>query len=194
LLRLLQNGEFSPVGSSRTRRADVRVLSATNADITKEVARGAFREDLLYRLNTVEIRLPPLREREEDIAALAKHFLAQKSMRYGKSIRGFAGEAIQALLAHGWPGNVRELEHVIERAVVLTDGAEVTLAELDLRRAGAEGVAEIERMTLADAEAYLIRKALERARGNVGKATDALGLSRSALYRRLQALGIKVQE
>jgi DNA-binding NtrC family response regulator len=190
LLRLLQTGDFSPVGSSRSRHADVRVLAATNADIAAEVSRGAFREDLLYRLNTVEIRLPPLRDREGDIASLARHFLTEKAARYQKSIEGFAPDALDALLQHRWPGNIRELEHVVERAVVLADGAEITLAELDLRR----GNADIEQMTLADAEAFLIKKALERAQGNVVKAAEALGLSRSALYRRLQALGIKVSE
>jgi DNA-binding NtrC family response regulator len=196
LLRLLQTGEFSPVGSSRVRKGDVRVLSATNADVAKEVARGAFREDLLYRLNTVEIRLPPLRERGEDIATLAARSLAVKAARYRKSIRGFAPDAMAALLAHPWPGNVRELEHVIERAVVLVDQQEeITLADLDLRQqAHQQAGGAIERMTLADAEAHLIRKALERSQGNVVQAAEALGLSRSALYRRLQALGIKVPE
>jgi DNA-binding NtrC family response regulator len=194
LLRLLQTGEFSPVGSSRPRQADVRVLSATNADISAEVQKGAFREDLLYRLNTVEIRLPPLRDRGEDIIALAAHFLTIKARRYGKALTGFARDAMDALLAHRWPGNVRELEHVIERAVVLADGAEISLADLDLRQGGKSEAAAIERMTLADAEAHLIRKALERTRGNVVQAAEVLGLSRSALYRRLQALGIKVQE
>ncbi len=197
LLRLLQTGDFSPVGSSRTRHADVRVLSATNADIGKEVARGAFREDLLYRLNTVEIRLPPLRERAEDIIALAATFLRTKSTRYAKPLGGFARDAVDALLAHRWPGNVRELEHVVERAVVLhqeDEGSEITLGDLDLRGARDDGGASIERMTLLDAEAFLIRKALERTRGNVVQAAEALGLSRSALYRRLTALGIKVPE
>ncbi|MBX3228014.1 MAG: sigma-54-dependent Fis family transcriptional regulator [Labilithrix sp.] len=196
LLRLLQTGEFSPVGSSRVRKADVRVVSATNADIAKEVARGAFREDLLYRLNTVEIRLPPLRDRDEDVIALAQHFLRVKAARYGKAIEGFAPDAAAALSAHRWPGNVRELEHVVERAVVLADAGAIGLGELDLRPAGGGGASggAIERMTLADAEAYLIRKALDRASGNVVAAAQELGLSRSALYRRLQALGIKVQE
>ena len=194
LLRLLQTGEFSPVGSSRARRADVRVLSATNADIAREVARGSFREDLLYRLNTVEIRLPPLRERAEDIVALAATFLRTKAVRYGKPIGGFSRAAADALLAHRWPGNVRELEHVVERAVVLAEGVEIELADLDLRGAREDlGGAAIERMTLVDAEAHLIRKALERT-GNAVQAAEALGLSRSALYRRLAALGIKVPE
>ncbi len=192
LLRVLQSGEFQPVGSSRTRRADVRVLSATNVDVAKEVARGAFRQDLLYRLNTVEIALPPLRDRPEDVAALAAHFLRKKAARYGKGLAGFDPDAMEALVAHAWPGNVRELEHVVERAVVLADGAAVTLGDLSLRRGAAEAPA-LERMTLAEAEAHLIRRALERT-GSAQAAAAALGLSRSALYRRLQALGIRVQE
>jgi len=188
LLRVLQSGEFQPVGSSKTRRSDVRVLSATNAD----VASGSFRQDLLYRLNTVEVHLPPLRERAGDVAALAAHFLQKKAARYGKAIEGFTPEAADALVAHPWPGNVRELEHVVERAVVLAEGARVGTDDLSLRQGGGSATG-IERMTLADAEAHLIRKALERT-GSAQAAADALGLSRSALYRRLQALGIRVQE
>jgi DNA-binding NtrC family response regulator len=193
LLRVLQTGELTPVGSSRTRRVDVRVLSATNVDIAREVANGRFREDLLYRLNTVEIHLPPLRERAEDIAPLAMHFLRAKAARYDKPLAGFDPDAMAALAGHAWPGNVRELEHVIERAVILAEGASVGLGDLALKRA-ANDATLIERMTLADAEAFLVRRALERASGNVIKAAEALGVSRSALYRRLQALGIKVQE
>ncbi len=188
LLRVLQSGEFQPVGSSKTRRSDVRVLSATNAD----VASGSFRQDLLYHLNTVELHLPPLRERAGDVVALAAHFLVKKAARYGKAIEGFTPEAADALVAHPWPGNVRELEHVVERAVVLAEGAKVGIDDLSLRQGGGAAPG-IERMTLADAEAYVIRKALERT-GSAQAAADALGLSRSALYRRLQALGIRVQE
>jgi DNA-binding NtrC family response regulator len=193
LLRVLQSGELQRVGSSRTTHVDVRVLAATNIDVHAEVSRGAFRQDLLYRLNTVEIVLPALREREGDVLALAIHFLAIKAARYGKSITGFAFDALDALGAHTWPGNVRELEHVVERAVVLAEGSLIGTSDLNLRRPTADAPA-IERMTLADAEAHLIRRALERTAGNVSLAAGALGLSRSALYRRLQALGIKVQE
>jgi DNA-binding NtrC family response regulator len=192
LLRVLQSGELSPVGSSRTRRVDVRVVAATNIDVPREVERGAFREDLLYRLNTVEVHLPPLRERPEDIVALSGHFLERKAARYGKVIAGFEPDALSALMTHAWPGNVRELEHVVERAVVLASGSAVQVADLSLRRPLTEAPA-IERMTLADAEAHLVRRALERT-GSVVAAAEALGLSRSALYRRLSALGIKVQE
>jgi DNA-binding NtrC family response regulator len=193
LLRVLQSGEYQPVGSSRTRHADVRVLSATNLDIAREAQSGAFREDLLYRLNTVELHLPPLRERAEDIAALASHFLRSKTHRYRKGLDGFSPEAMNALLAHPWPGNVRELEHVVERAVVLAEAGRVDLPDLNLKRPPA-AAPELERMTLADAEAHLIRSAVRRTEGNVVAAAGELGLSRSALYRRLQALGIKVPE
>ena len=196
LLRVLQTGELTPVGSSRPRQVDVRVLSATNVDIAREVRSGAFREDLLYRLNTVEIHLPPLRERAEDIVPLATHFLRAKAARYAKEIHGFSSGAVEALLAHRFPGNVRELEHVVERAVVLAEGAEIEVADLALARARSDGrdEAALERMTLAEAEAFLVRRAVERSGGSAARAAEALGLSRSAFYRRTQALGIKVQE
>jgi DNA-binding NtrC family response regulator len=190
LLRVLQSGEFSLVGSSRVRRADVRVISATNVDLAREVARGTFRDDLLYRLNTVEIHLPPLRGRREDVVALAACFLEREAARYGRSIRTFTDAALSALVQHDWPGNVRELEHVVERAVVLAEGDAIDIGDLSLRRGVDAG--SVERMTLADAEAYLIRRALERT-GSAVLAADALGLSRSALYRRLAALGIRVE-
>jgi len=165
LLRVLQTGELERVGSSKTRRVDVRILSATNADVAEEVRAGRFREDLLFRLNTVEIRLPPLRERTEDIPALAVHFLARHANRYGKAVRGFAADALDALLRHPWPGNVRELDHAIERAVLLAEGEEVRPGDLGLAAEAAGDTVRLERMTLADAEQYLIRRALERAGG-----------------------------
>jgi DNA-binding NtrC family response regulator len=191
LLRVLQSGEFQPVGSSRVRTADVRVLSATNLDVSGAQAESSFRQDLLYRLNTVEVHLPALRDRGEDIAALAAHFLGAKAVKYGKAIAGIAPEAMAALVAHPWPGNVRELEHVVERAVVLADGTSLGTADLNLRPAAVSS--SIERMTLSDAEAHLIRRALDRT-GSAQAAAEALGLSRSALYRRLHVLGIRVQQ
>jgi DNA-binding NtrC family response regulator len=196
LLRVLQTGEFQRVGSSATRRADVRVLSATNIDIARQVAEGGFRADLLYRLNTVEIRLPPLRERRDDIAPLALHFLDRKAAHYQQKLEGITPDAMRALLDYPWPGNVRELEHTIERAVLLATGTQVTAAALNLGRpqGAAEGVASteagLESMELEEAERYLIRKALERHDGNVSHAAASLGLSRSALYRRLQRYGL----
>jgi len=192
LLRVLQSGELTPVGSSRPRKVDVRVVSATNVDVAAEVARGAFREDLLFRLDTVEVRLPPLRDRAEDVPALAAHFLAKKAARYGKPLAGFSAEAALALTEHTWPGNVRELEHAVERAVVLAEGPQITLGDLSLRRVTSPTPA-LERMTLADAEAHLVRKAMERS-PSANAAAEALGISRSALYRRLQVLGITEKE
>jgi DNA-binding NtrC family response regulator len=186
LLRVLQTGELTRVGSSRAKQVDVRVLAATNIDIRREVTEGRFREDLLYRLNTVEIHLPPLRERAEDIPRLATSFLARAAARYGKRIEGFTPEALAIMAAHPWPGNVRELEHAIERAVLLaSDDARIGPADLLLRPA-AESSGRLEDMTLDEVERHLIRRALDRYEGNVSRAADALGLSRSALYRRLQ--------
>jgi DNA-binding NtrC family response regulator len=185
LLRVLETGEFEPVGSSRTRRVDVRVLSATNADIAAEVAAGRFRRDLLFRLNTVEIRMPALRERREDILTLARLFLARHARRYRKPVEGFDEEAARLLLSHPWPGNVRELDHAIERAVLLGDGGTLRAVDLGLTTSG-DVRASLEEMSLEEVEALLIRKALARCGGNVSQAAAALGLSRSALYRRLQ--------
>ncbi len=185
LLRVLQTGELERVGSSKTRRVDVRVLSATNADVAAEVAAGRFREDLLFRINTIELRLPPLRERREDIPLLAMHFLGDYAARYRKATAKIHPDAMRTLLAYGWPGNVRELAHAIERAVLLAEGDAVRPADLNLRPPG-EGSARLEDMSLEEVERVLIQKALARFEGNVSAAAKALGLSRSALYRRLQ--------
>jgi DNA-binding NtrC family response regulator len=178
LLRVLETGEMERVGSSKTRRVNVRVISATNADLHQEVNSGRFRQDLLFRLNTIEIHLPPLRERKEDIALLAAHYLSQMARRYRKS-----------LIDHSWPGNVRELSHVIERAVLMTQGQQVRSSDLALR-AAREASNKLEDMSLEDVEAFLIKKALARYSGNVSQAAGALGLSRSALYRRIQRYGL----
>jgi DNA-binding NtrC family response regulator len=185
LLRVVEAGEFERVGSSRTRRADVRLISATNADLAAEVAAGRFRQDLLFRLNTIEIHVPPLRERREDIPRLARHFLEVHGRRYRRALGGFDAEAERALADHRWPGNVRELDHAVERAVLMARGERVQAADLGLRRA-AEPSGRLEDMSLEDVERVLIEKALSRHGGNVSRAAAALGLSRSALYRRLQ--------
>ena len=184
LLRVLQTGEFERVGSSRTRRVSVRLVSATNADLRGEVAVGRFREDLLFRIDTVEIHLPPLRERREDIPLLGAHFLERHAARYGKRLAGFEPEALEALRAHPWPGNVRELDHAVERAVLLAVGDLVRAADLGLKPA--EAGASLDHLTLDEAERELIRRALKRHQGNVSEAAKALGLSRSAFYRRLE--------
>ena len=188
LLRVLESGEVERVGASRSRKVDVRILSATNADLQAEVAAGRFREDLLFRLNTIEIRLPPLRERPEDIGALAAQFLSRYAARYRKAVGGFEPEALTALLAHPWPGNVRELDHAIERAVLMAQGSMLRAGDLGLRGGG--GPARLDELTLEEVERVLIRKALERHDGNVSAAAKSLGLSRSALYRRLQHHGL----
>lgn len=189
LLRVLETGEMERVGSSRTIRVDVRVISATNADLPAEVANNRFREDLLFRLNTIEIRLPALRERREDIPLLASHFLKMHAQRYRKAITGFDQPALNALLENRWQGNVRELNHVIERAVLLAQDTQIRLSDLALRT-GAAVAPRLEEMSLEDVESHLIRKALDRYHGNVSQAAGALGLSRSALYRRLQRYGL----
>ncbi len=193
LLRVLETGEIQRVGSSKIRRVDVRVLSATNAELSESVVSGAFREDLLYRLNTVEISLPPLRNRPEDIPVLASHFLRILTERYGKEIRGFEAEAMQALLSHPWPGNVRELEHAVERSVLMAQGDEIVTEDLGVHRRSDKGVL-MESLTLDEAERILIDKALSRHQGNVSRAADDLGLSRSAMYRRLQRYDIRMPE
>src|ERR671914_1638224 len=191
LLRVLETGEFERVGSSKTQKVNVRLLSATNADLHAEVAQGRFRQDLLFRLNTVEIRLPPLRDRIEDIPILAEHFLKQHRERYRRAIMGFTPEALNALRQHRWPGNVRELDHVIERAVLMSTGNIVTAFDLALEATpDARLSAQLEEMSLEDAERLLIKKALARFEGNANRAAEALGLSRSALYRRLQKYGL----
>ena len=191
LLRVLETGEFERVGSSKTQKVNVRLLSATNADLHAEVAQGRFRQDLLFRLNTVEIRLPPLRDRIEDIPVLAEHFLKLHRERYRRPIMGFTPEALDALRQHLWPGNVRELDHVIERAVLMSPGQIVTAFDLALEATpDARLSARLEEMSLEDAERLLIKKALARFEGNANRAAEALGLSRSALYRRLQKYGL----
>src|ERR1700754_1579483 len=190
LLRVIETGEFERVGSSKTQKVNVRLLSATNADLHAEVAQGKFRQDLLFRLNTVEIRLPSLRDRLEDIPVLAEHFLKVHRERYRRPILGFTPEALDALRHHLWPGNVRELDHVIERAVLMSTGNMVTAFDLALEATpDARMSARLEEMSLEDAERLLIKKALARFEGNANRAAEALGLSRSALYRRLQKYG-----
>jgi DNA-binding NtrC family response regulator len=188
LLRVLETGEFERVGSSKTRTADVRIISATNADVNQEVSEGRFRQDLLFRLNTVEIHLPPLRERREDITLLAEYFLRQHSQKYRKKLMGFDRAAMQALMRHAWPGNVRELDHAIERAVLMAQSDTVQSSDLGLQPR--EAARRLNDMSLEEVEAFLIQNTLSQCDGNVSRAAEKLGLSRSALYRRLQRFGL----
>ena len=193
LLRVLQTGEEQKVGSSRVIFVNVRVISATNADLPAEIAAGRFREDLLYRLNTVVIHLPPLRERREDIVPLAEHYLSRYALRYKRPFEGFDRSARQALESHLWPGNVRELEHAIERAVLMAQSGAITARDLGVQGAAASSASPVgggDDMTLEQSEKLFIQKVLARHGGDVRKAADQLGVSRSALYRRLQYFGL----
>ncbi len=189
LLRVLETGELERVGSSQTRRVDVRVLSATNAQLHEEVAAGNFREDLLFRLNTVEIHLPALRDRREDIPLLAMHFLNRCRARYRKQVAGFSPPAMQQMMQYPWPGNVRELEHTVERAILLCRGDEIDAANLAITTARSSAQS-FDNMSIDEVEALLVRKVLRRCDGNISQAAEALGLSRAALYRRIQKYGL----
>jgi DNA-binding NtrC family response regulator len=189
LLRVLESGEIERVGSSRSRRVNVRVLSATNSDLSAACASGQFREDLLFRLNTVEIHIPALRERREDIPALAAHFLARYAARYRRPVQGFDSAAVQTLMQYSWPGNVRELEHTIERAILMCRTGEIQPADLALNTQRAQSPG-LEDLSLEAVEAMLVRKALQRYQGNVSQTAEALGLSRGALYRRMEKYGL----
>jgi DNA-binding NtrC family response regulator len=189
LLRVLESGEIERLGSSRSRKIDVRLISATNIDLPSACSSGQFREDLLFRLNTVEIHVPPLRERREDIPTLAIHFLRRYTSRYRREIDGFDSAALQVMTQYAWPGNVRELEHTLERASLMCRGREIQPADLglNLQRPQAQN---LEELSLEAVEVLLIRKALQRFQGNISQAADALGLSRGALYRRMEKYGL----
>jgi len=189
LLRVIESGEIERVGSSRGKKVDVRIIAATNANLQTAAQNGEFREDLLFRLNTVEINLPALRERREDIPVLAMHFLSTYASRYRRQVQGFDPAALQMLLQYGWPGNVRELEHTMERAVLMCRAEQIQPADLGItmQRPGSQN---LEELSLESVESILIRKALQRFQGNVSQAAEALGLSRGALYRRMEKYGL----
>jgi len=189
LLRVIETGNFERVGSSKTMHANVRIISATNANLQDEIAAGRFRQDLLFRLNTIQISLPSLRDRREDIMPLANSFLRQHAQRYRKQISGFDDAARERLLQHRFPGNVRELDHVVERAVLMAQDRQIRAGDLGLTSGGGDS-RNLEQMSLEEVEAFLIKKALARNDGNARKAAEALGLSRSAFYRRLQQYGL----
>lgn len=184
LLRVLEEGELERTGSGQTRRVDVRVISTTNADLESAARAGRFRLDLLYRLNAMQVRLPALRERPEDIVPLARHFLLRDCRRLGRDAARFAPSAERALRAYAWPGNIRELEHAVERAVLITSGAEIDVDALAVHRQDDTPLV-LDSLTLPEAEQLLIRHALDRNGNNLQRAADALGISRQALYRRI---------
>jgi len=192
LLRVLETGELERVGSSRTYKVNVRILSATNADLHAECAAGNFRADLLFRLNTVEIHIPPLRERREDVPALASHFLAKYATRYRKQMKGFSPEAMAKLLEYTWPGNVRELDHTIERAIIMCRDENIQPVNLGLQSSNRPRAINLDEMSVEEVEALLVSKALARYNGNISQAAEVLELSRGSFYRRMEKYGLYV--
>jgi PAS domain S-box-containing protein len=197
LLRVLQEGAFEPIGSSETRSTDARVIAATHRDLKELVASGTFRQDLYYRVNTVQLTLPPLREKREDIPLLVEHFIDRFNQLTGKQVRGVSGQAMHALMHHAWPGNIRELEHAIEHAFVLVKDATIDLPHLPRelaepdRAVGATDPAPTEGPdALAEAERSVIETVLQRHGGNKLAASRELGMSRSTLWRKIRKLGI----
>ncbi|NKB70938.1 MAG: response regulator [Candidatus Latescibacteria bacterium] len=191
LLRVIETGEFEAVGASRTQVADVRLLAATNADLPGLVEKGAFREDLLFRLNAICIELPPLRRRVEDIEPLARHFLGRYADQYGRGGLDFSAAALAAMESQRWPGNVRQLDHAVQRGVLMAEGAAIEAADLGLE-AGPAPVAGGP-MTLEEMERGMIVDALRQSEGNIKAAAQRLGLGRSALYRRLEKYGLATE-
>ena len=188
LLRVLEDGEFERLGSSQTEHVDARVLAATNAEIEAEIEAGHFRKDLLYRLNTIHIHLPPLRDRGEDILLLAHRFLTRFSTHHRREVEGFTDAAVSALRRYAWPGNVRELSHVIERAILMAKAPTIDSSDLRLEQPASQH--DQQPMTLEDIEGNAIQGALTRHDGNVVAAAAELGVSRSALYRRMEKFGL----
>ncbi|MYM31590.1 response regulator [Duganella sp. CY15W] len=198
LLRVLQDQTYQPVGASRTERADVRVVSATNRELAELVASGEFREDLFYRLNLITIRLPPLRERRSDIPLLARHILGEVAASYGLPAASIAPQALEWLSAQPWPGNIRQLKQTLERTLLLVGRSELRQADFvaaeqhehggPLNASGAR--LGVDGMTLEQVERHMIAHALEQHQGNISRVAKALGLSRTALYRRLERHGL----
>ena len=198
VLRALQEGRFTRVGGSRAIASDARVLSATNKTLAEEIRRGAFREDLYFRLAVVPIHVPPLRERTDDIPLLAGHFLREASARFGRKPKSLSAAAVEALEAYHWPGNVRELKNLIERLMILSPSEEVQREDLPSEfREGELAETAVGQAPLRDArddfERRYILAALKKNRGNVSRTAEALDLERSNLYRKLKAYGIEVE-
>lgn len=192
LLRVLESGEYEVLGSSQTQLADSRIISATNGNIAELINDGAFREDLYFRLNTIELRVPSLKERHQDILPLAKHFISLHGKRYKREELTLTSSAISALEAYHWPGNVREMSHLMERAVLLASSSSLSQEDLHLSNLKQHSN-NLPMMTLDEAEQILIKQALELSQNNVPKAGVLLGLTKSTMYRRLEKYDIKAQ-
>jgi two-component system response regulator HydG len=188
LLRVLESREITPLGSDQAVAVDVRLIAATNRPLEKMVETGQFREDLLYRVNTIQIELPPLRDRLDDLPALVDHFVAAAARKYRLPVRPFSQNAVKALAAHHWPGNIRELSHTVERAMLLSDGDELTA--VDFVFATPASSSSRSSLNLEQNERHLVETALQNAGGNISHAASALGITRAALYRRIEKFGL----
>jgi transcriptional regulator with PAS, ATPase and Fis domain len=190
LLTVLQHKKIVRLGSNDAIDLDVRVISATNRDLRKMVSDGTFREDLLYRINTVELTVPPLYDRLDDIPALANYYLDKFRQKYQKLSLKLSSEVVEELRKYRWPGNIRELQHAMERAVIMSDKEELTIDDFGpLLHNHSEGF-DFNHLNLEKLEAWAIRKAIAKHKGNISHAADELGLSRGALYRRIETYGI----
>jgi DNA-binding NtrC family response regulator len=191
LLTVIERREVTRVGANKPMNIDVRLICATNNDIHQDVNEGNFRQDLLYRINTVEIHLPPLRERQGDIPLLAEHFLKVYSKKYRKSIRHIQAGAMKKLNQYPWPGNVRELQHAIERAVIMSEGDSLTPDDFILSSTSKSGSGfEFDTYDLDEIEKQVIQKVLKQNQGNITQAAQDLGLTRTSLYRRMEKHGL----
>lgn len=190
LLTAIEKRQISRLGATETIPIDVRLISATNVDIHRLVEEGSFRQDLLYRINTIEIHIPPLRERGEDVLLLADHFLKRYAHKYKKEISGLSREARQKLMRYRWPGNVRELQHAIERAVILSDASLLKPADFMLQPQPERKADADETLNLEQLERNAIERAMRRSEGNLSRAAEYLGITRYALYRKLEKLGL----
>jgi DNA-binding NtrC family response regulator len=192
LLRVIETGEYEVVGSSLTEHTNARLISATNAVLDELCGSGQFREDLLFRLNTIEIKLPPLRERSEDIMALADNFLQTYAKKYNRMDLTFSNDCREVMRVHPWPGNVREMDHCVQRAVLMAQGSQITPKELGLTAKPSGDSHDYENMTLEQVEQLLIEKAMISCDGNMKKTAEKLGIARSSLYRRIDKFGLEV--
>ena len=191
LLSALQTHEIRKIGSNKTTKIDIRLICATNVALGEMVKKQDFRQDLLYRINTIEIKLPPLRERTDDIPLLAEHFLKQYRAKYKKGITGITDQAIDHLKEYHWPGNIRELEHALERAVIMTDEKQLQKGDFLLTSiSGADQQLPLAGLNLEEVEKTVIRKAMDKHSGNISHAAEELGLTRASLYRRLEKYGL----
>jgi two-component system, NtrC family, response regulator HydG len=189
LLSALQSRQVTRVGSNQSVTVDIRLICATNMPLAKMVQEGTFRQDLLYRINTVEIHVPPLADRVEDIPPLAQHYLNYYSKKYYKNVTTIAAEAMDKLKRYAWPGNIRELQHSIERAVIMTDSSSLQESDFLLSRTLSNNPNN-NTLNLDEVEKSAIVKALQMHNGNISKAADELGLTRASLYRRMEKYGI----